>query len=128
MLKPFDRERVQKSLAHARQQLRRFKGVLADQRLAALLEDLRSGIKKPDRLVFKQNGRVIFVRTDLIDWLGADGNYVKLHAGTDSHYVRETLASLEAQLPPDKFMRISLSASSCPDVYRIVPALKMSNG
>ncbi len=60
--------------------------------------------------MFKANGRVIFVRTDAIDWLEADGTYVRLHAGTDSHYLRETLAGLEAQLPADKFMRISRSA------------------
>jgi two-component system LytT family response regulator len=110
LLKPFDRERFQKSLCHARERLRNSKNAPADQRLTALLEDLRSGFKKPDRLVFKQNGRVIFVRTDLIDWLEADGNYVKLHAGTEAHHVRDTLAGLEGQLPPEKFMRISRSA------------------
>ena len=34
---------------------------------------------------------------------------MKVHAGQDSHYVRETLAGLEAQLPEEKFMRISRS-------------------
>ena len=67
-------------------------------------------MKKTDRLVFKQNGRVIFVRIETIDWLGAEGNYVRLQAGSDSHLLRETLTSLEAQLPADKFMRISRSS------------------
>lgn len=110
LLKPFDRERFKKSLDQAREQLRRAKGAPADARLAALLEDLRPGFKKPDRLVFKADGRVIFVRTDAVDWIEADGNYVRLHAGTDAHYLRETLARLEAQLPAGKFMRISRSA------------------
>jgi two-component system LytT family response regulator len=110
LLKPFDRERFKQALDHARAQLRRAKAAPPDPRLAALLEDLRPGFKKPDRLVFKANGRVIFVRADAIDWIEADGNYVRLHAGTDAHYFRETLAGLEAQLPADKFMRISRSA------------------
>jgi two-component system LytT family response regulator len=110
LLKPFDRERFQKALAHAREQLRLATDAPMDNRLSALLEDLRPGFKKPDRLVFKVNGRVIFVRTDTIDWIEADGNYVRLYAGTDSHYLRETLVGLEAQLPADKFMRISRSA------------------
>lgn len=107
LLKPFDRARFHKALDHAREQLRPGK---TDQRLAALLEDLRPGFKQPDRLVFKEDGRVVFVRTDTIDWAEADGNYVRLHAGADKHYVRETLAGLEAQLPAEKFLRISRSA------------------
>jgi two-component system LytT family response regulator len=109
LLKPFDRERFQKTLARAREHVRRSRAGASDDRLASLLEDLRPGFKKPDRLVFKENGRVIFIRADSIDWLEADGNYVKVHAGNDSHYVRETLAGLEAQLPAEKFMRISRS-------------------
>ena len=110
LLKPFDRDRFQKSLGHAREQLRRARKGPLDQQLAALLEELRPGFKKPDRLVFKEGGRVVFVRTEAIDWVEADGNYVRLRAGADSHYFRETLAGLEAQLPADKFLRISRSA------------------
>ena len=109
LLKPFDRERFHKSLQHAREQLRRAKNGPLEQHLAALLNDLRPGFKQPDRLVFKESGRVVFVRTDAIDWLEADGNYVRLHAGNDAHYFRETLAGLEAQLPADKFLRINRS-------------------
>src|SRR3974390_2202667 len=98
LLKPFDRDRFVKALRHVRQQLAGTAHRDADSRLAALLEDLRGGARKSDRIVFKQNGRVIFLRTEAIDWVEADGNYVRLHAGTDSHYFRETLASIEAQL------------------------------
>ncbi len=109
LLKPFDRERFQKALNHARDQLRRATSLTTDPRLMALLRDLRPGNRKPDRLVFKQNGRVLFIRIDTIDWAEADGNYVRVHAGSDSHYFRETLAGLLAQLPNDKFMRINRS-------------------
>jgi len=110
LLKPFDRERFKQALDHARDQLRRAQPAPADPRLAGLLNDLRVGAKQNDRLVFKQDGRVIFVRADAIDWLEADGNYVRIHCGDESHYVRETLASLETQLAADKFMRVSRSA------------------
>jgi two-component system, LytTR family, response regulator len=109
LLKPFDRERFQKALGHVREQLTRLKVGASDPRLNALLEDLRAGAKKTDRLVFKENGRVIFLQTQTIDWIEADGNYIRLHAGSESHYVRETLAGMEAQLPSDGFMRISRS-------------------
>lgn len=109
LLKPFDRERFQRALTHAREQMRRDRAGDTDARLAALLEDLRVPPAKPNRLVFKEDGRVIFLTPESIDWIEADGNYVRLHAGQESHYVRETLTSLETQLSPDKFMRISRS-------------------
>jgi len=110
LLKPFDRDRFQKALSHARDQLRRGKGPEADSRLAGLLEDVRKGLKKADRLVFKQNGRVLLIQVESIDWVEADGNYVKVRSGNDSHHLRETLAALESRLPAEKFMRISRSS------------------
>ena len=110
LLKPFDRDRFKQALDQARAQLRRAQPAPADQRLAELLKDLQVGARQNDRLVFKQDGRVVLVRADTIDWLEADGNYVRIHCGNESHYVRETLASLEAQLPAEKFMRLSRSA------------------
>ena len=65
--------------------------------------------KKPARLVFKESGRITFVQPDEVHWVEADGNYVRVHAGDGSHYVRETLGSLESQLPAERFMRISRS-------------------
>src|SRR4026207_731868 len=65
LLKPFDRDRFQKALGHAREQLRRTKSSPpTDSRILALLDDLKPAAKKPTRLVFKQNGRVIFLRTE----------------------------------------------------------------
>src|ERR1041384_6055963 len=55
LLKPFDRERFQKTLTRVREQVRRSRAGASDDRLAALLEDLKPGFKKPDRLVFKEN-------------------------------------------------------------------------
>ena len=110
LLKPFDRERFQKSLRHARQQLRRCESGLSDQHLASLLEGLRPDAKKPERLAFKANGRVILIRVEEIDWIEADGNYVQLRVGNVAHQLRETISGLETQLPSDRFMRISRSA------------------
>jgi two-component system LytT family response regulator len=109
LLKPFDRQRFRQALGHAREQVKRVRPAAAEARLSALLADFRPRNKKTDRLVFKQNGRVVFVRTDTIDWIEADGNYVRMRAGSESHHFRETLAMLEEKLPSDKFLRISRS-------------------
>ena len=110
LLKPFDRERFQKSLAHARERLRHGEKGVSDQCLAALLESLRPDARKPERLAFKANGRVIFVRVGDIEWIEADGNYVRMHVGGVAHQLRETIGGMETQLPSDRFIRISRSA------------------
>jgi len=110
LLKPFDRERFQKSLRHAREQLRRGDSGLSNERLAALLDNWTPDAKRQERLAFKANGRVLFVRVEEIDWIEADGNYVQLRVGNVSHQMRETISGLETQLPPGQFMRISRSA------------------
>ena len=109
LLKPFDRERFLQALNYARHQLAHLKRTAAEARLAAVLEDLTPASKTPERLAFKENGRIVLVRPETIDWIESDGNYVRLHAGGNSHYVRETLGALESQLPREKFMRISRS-------------------
>ena len=110
LLKPFDRERFQKALRHAREQWRRGKDAPTASQIASLLEDLKPGAKKLERLAFKANGRVIFIRPEEIDWVEADGNYVDMHVGGISHHLRETMSWLETQLPSGQFMRISRSA------------------
>jgi two-component system LytT family response regulator len=109
LLKPFDRERFLQALNHARQQLAHLKRTMAEERLAAALQDLVPNSKTPERFAFKENGRIVLVRPETIDWIESDGNYVRLHASGTSHYVRDTLASLESQLAREKFMRISRS-------------------
>lgn len=110
LLKPFDRERFLRAIGHARKQLLHSKHADVQSRLEAVLEDLNPASRKSGRLVFKENGRIIFVRPETIDWVEADGNYIRLHTEDGAHYVRETLASLESQLPAAKFMRISRSS------------------
>jgi two-component system LytT family response regulator len=123
LLKPFDQERFGKCLDQVRRQAayraqaqtKTPSGSTAPDPvdpvhgLQALLETLRERSRYPDRLVFKQNGKVIFLRPDGIDFVEADGNYVKLHAGRELHHLRETMTSIEAQLAPEKFIRISRS-------------------
>jgi two-component system, LytTR family, response regulator len=94
LLKPFSRERFRAAVAHAREHLAR-----------------RSAGGPPrDRLVVKSTGRIYFVRMADIDWCEAAGNYVRLHVGSQAHLVRGTMANLEAELDPARFVRIHRSA------------------
>jgi two-component system LytT family response regulator len=59
------------------------------------------------RLTIKTDDRLVVLRAEDIDSIEAAGNYVSVHAGKESHILRDTLANLESQLPPEKFLRIS---------------------
>jgi len=109
LLKPFDRARFRQALDRARAQIRQQGGTTLDPRLSHLLENLNSKPKQTDRVVIKSAGRIMFLRTDEIDWVEAADNYVRVHAGAESHLLRETLGTLESRLDPAKFMRIHRS-------------------
>jgi two-component system LytT family response regulator len=52
---------------------------------------------------------VIVLRPGEIDWVEAEGDYVRLHVGQDAHFVRSTLAHMEERLAPQGFVRIHRS-------------------
>ena len=106
LLKPFDRERLSDALQRARKQIEREETGDLGRRLMALVKDLRKDQPRSDRLVVKSGGRLFFLRADEIDWIEAAGNYVRLHVGTTSHLLRETMNAIEARLDPEKFFRI----------------------
>jgi two-component system LytT family response regulator len=110
LLKPFDRERFESALERAKSQTARQKNGDYDQRILALLEELKAESKYLERLVIKAEGRVFFLDTDDIYWIEAEGNYVRVHNGKKSYLLRETVSSLESQLDPKKFLRIHRSA------------------
>ncbi len=109
LLKPFDSSRFRQAVDRARAQIRQTGGAALDSRLNHLIANLGVRPKPSERVVIKSAGRIMFLRTDEIDWLEAADNYVRVHAGAESHLLRETLGSLEARLDPAKFMRIHRS-------------------
>jgi hypothetical protein len=68
-------------------------------------------IQSPIRqLVLKQQGRVILVSADAVDWIEAADYYARVHAEGRAILIRETMASLAARLDPEKFCRVHRSA------------------
>jgi len=106
LLKPFDRDRFRDALQRARKQVDRHDDGEIGRRLLALVKDLRRDQPRTDRLVVKSGGRLFFLRADEIDWVEAAGNYVRLHVGSTSYLLRETMNAIEGRLDPEKFFRI----------------------
>ena len=110
ILKPFDEARVDRALRRVRGQIARAHGTRQiDPGLVSLLEELRER-RRSDRLVVKTGGRVVFLRTEDIDWVEASGNYVRLHVGGEAHLLRESMKNMERRLDPRTFVRIHRSA------------------
>ncbi|HEV2131219.1 MAG TPA: LytTR family DNA-binding domain-containing protein [Longimicrobiaceae bacterium] len=109
LLKPFYRPRFQAALERARAQVAHRRGQRVDERIRALVDELPSRPKFPARLVVRVGQKIHFVRTDEVDWIDAEGNYVRLHVGKRSYLLRETMTRLEERLNPRRFVRIHRS-------------------
>lgn len=109
LLKPFDKKRFEKTLEQAKQRIQTENKGEMNHRTLALLEELRLRTSYLERLIIKTGGRVFFIKADDIDWLEAEGKYVRLHTGKETHLLREAIGSLESHLDPKKFLRIHRS-------------------
>lgn len=110
LLKPYDQERFETALERACRQVRGGGSGLFNERILALLEQTQARATFLERLIIKTEGRIFFLRTDEIEWIEAEGNYVSLHVGQKRYFFREAISSLETQLDPRKFQRIQRSA------------------
>jgi two-component system LytT family response regulator len=113
LLKPFDRERFDRALENA--SARRNTTPVGEEpaigaELRAFLETLREQHRRPRRFLVRSGSRMHFVRADEIDWADAAGNYVRVHAGGRTHFVRDTMKAFEAKLDPARFVRVHRSA------------------
>jgi len=108
LLKPFGRQRFQSALARARRHLERERQGEMAGRLAELLQMRRPGEGR-ERILVKSGGRVSFIEIDSIDWVEAEGNYVRLHAGDQVHLMRETMNGLVERIGAQQFFRIHRS-------------------
>ncbi len=97
LLKPFGPSRLAGVVARARRLLagrgagdtvRRYSGLLGSPAVAGSRE----------RLVLRSAGRVLFVARDTIEWVGADGNYIDVHADAGTCQARERMAVMEERL------------------------------
>ena len=109
LLKPFDDDRFAGALQRARRHIERKDIDDLGLRLQGLLDDLQPRHKYVDRLVIKSAGRIFFLSDAEVDWIEAADNYVRLHTGSESHLLRETMNNLEKKLDPNQFLRIHRS-------------------
>jgi two-component system, LytTR family, response regulator len=94
LLKPFDDARFVRALARAKDKIAHY---------------VRQTSRRPERLVVKEQGQVLFLDVAEIDWVEAAGYYACLHVGRATHIIRRALAELEKDLGEERFVRIHRS-------------------
>ncbi|MGA3136768.1 MAG: LytTR family DNA-binding domain-containing protein [Terracidiphilus sp.] len=110
LLKPFDRERFERTLARAKHQIALQKREAVNEELLRILNEQSARPQPLKRILVKSGDKAFFVRPSEISWIEAQGNYVALHVGAQSFLLRQTINTLEKQLDPAKFQRIQRSA------------------
>lgn len=110
LLKPPDPDRLRQALESARLRLQSRTFAEEQKRLRDLVERLQARSTGIDELVARDRGRSVRIPTDEIDWLQAEDNYVRIHSNGATHLIRTTIASLERDLDPARFIRIHRSA------------------
>ena len=97
ILKPIDQARFDQALARVRQHWHGLQArAPAPQAVAEPLQ----------RISVRVDEHIRVIATDAIDWIEAEGNYVRIHVGKQAYLHRETLAHLHATLDPARFLRI----------------------
>lgn len=107
LLKPFGEERVRRAVARARAFLNGSEREAFHSRLTALLA--ATADPHAHCLLVKQGDRLVPLKPRDIDWVEADGDYVRLHVGTEGYFVRSTMTQMEKRLAAEGFVRIHRS-------------------
>jgi two-component system LytT family response regulator len=131
VLKPIDDVRFGRAVASVRTRLAESRAGGAARELAGLLGDL--GRSAPDskletsrgaeRLVVRDGDRIEMVPFEEIDWIAADGDYVRLYIGNRQILMRGTMTGVEASLPMTRHLRIHRSTIVNVDRIRTLKAL-----
>jgi two-component system, LytTR family, response regulator len=80
------------------------------------------------RLAVKTPGKVTFLELHQIHAIEAAGKYAVVHVAKENHILRETMTSLEANLPPHQFLRISRSVIvNLDQIHELQPMFKGEN-
>jgi two-component system, LytTR family, response regulator len=122
LLKPFGRDRFEAALERAKSRLG--EKLPAPPELAAAARAPKQFL---DRIVVRDGTRVTLIPVAKLDYAEAQDDYVALATEGKKHLKQQTIASLEACLDPDRFVRVHRSyIVNFERVVRIEPYAKDS--
>jgi two-component system LytT family response regulator len=111
LLKPFNKARFAQAIGRLRQRVASSNCAGHSEQLKIALQQVRRDGQDYERIVVKSGSRIIFLRSSVIEWIEAQGDYVMVHASNANHLVRETMVTITERLDPSRFVRIHRSAT-----------------
>jgi two-component system LytT family response regulator len=127
LLKPFKPTRFKEAVQRARDLIVNKQAGVAARGLLALLGRTPAPAGQLTRLAVKTPGKVTFVELDQIQAIEAAGKYAVVHVGKVNHVLRESMTSLESNLP-QRFLRISRSVIvNIDQIQELQPMFKGEN-
>jgi len=100
LLKPSSPERIRTMLLRVREFVTLLQG-----------HPLEPDSRVPSKRFSVRNGaRTNFISPEQVDWIEASGNYVILHVGDESHFLRDAMTRLHEEVLKEDFVRVSRSA------------------
>ena len=109
LVRPFDEHRLHAAIERVRMERLHLRDRSLTHRLLHLLAEAQRQPVSDLRLAVKVEGRVLLLELDQIDWIEADGNYVRIKAGAESYSLREGISRIYRRLDPKRFVRIHRS-------------------
>lgn len=109
LLKPFTPVRFHEAVSRVLGFITQQNDRQSAQQLIPVLQEMKPNLRYVSRLAIRSTSRVYFLNVAEIDWIESAGNYVDIHAGKNTHLLRETMSNMETKLDPEKFMRIHRS-------------------
>lgn len=106
LLKPYSRERFKKTIEKVKQNI---SSAGFGDKVLKLISDMQKKEKYLTRFVIKSSGTFSFIPVEEVNYIEAEGNYIKIRTGQGSHMVRETITRTNEKLNPDIFVRIHRS-------------------
>lgn len=120
LLKPVTAARLRKAVRRAVERVRSVPRVENARAIDGLLSHIPQTAVNGARIPIRHAESIGFVSVAEITWVEADGDHLRLHAGSTVHTLRETMTELEARLQPFRFVRVHRSAIVNVDAVRAV--------
>lgn len=129
VMKPFGRPRFRAAVTRALERLSALDALTLQRTLESIVADRRaSGLpagelsvphgdrresagprQAPHRLGVRVGSKIVIVDVDAIDWVEAEGDYARIHAGRQTHLVAQRMHAFERMLENGDFIRVHRS-------------------
>lgn len=88
LLKPVTEERFRTAFARAKNRLRSAPGDESTQQMMTVLDAIANPRRYLSRLAIRSGDRTVFLPIDEVEWIEAEQNYVRVHAGQTRYLLR----------------------------------------